>query len=48
MNIGHIQGGTRAGWRIVRPARVVRDCPACEGVVKAHFAKCPNCGTVVE
>jgi hypothetical protein len=47
MNIGHIQGGTHAGWRTQRPARVARDCPGGCGVIKSHYAKCQNCGLVV-
>jgi hypothetical protein len=51
MNIGHIQGGTHAGWRLVKqPRQWTHDCPpsapGANVVVKVTLSSysCPCCG----
>lgn len=54
MNIGHIQGGTNAGWRIVKqPEQWTHTCTAgttadykpVEAKVTLSSYSCPMCGT---
>lgn len=40
-----IAGGTRAGWRIVKPTNKKDwDCPKCQARNKFYWRNCPNCG----
>lgn len=44
MNIGHVEGGTNAGWRKVLPPHVEWDCPSCEQHNAKHLNQCLGCG----
>lgn len=41
MNIGHIAGGTNAGWRKVRQRAGGWTCPACGKSLKGFWKACP-------
>lgn len=45
MNIGHIAGGTNAGWRTVRQRAADWICPSCGKPLKGFWKTCPNDGT---
>lgn len=42
MNIGHIEGGTNAGWRKMKPARTPFTC-ACGHDNPRYVTKCLEC-----
>lgn len=46
MHIGHIAGGTNAGWRKIRAAiKTDWDCPGCGARNRYFWTRCPNnCG----
>jgi len=46
MHVGHIQGGTNAGWRIVN-AQVKDDwtCQSCGKSLRYYWVSCPIDGT---
>lgn len=44
MHIGHIAGGTNAGWRKVFAKAKDWICPECESHLKYHWKRCPSCG----
>jgi rubrerythrin len=43
VNIGHIAGGTHAGWRTVYAKAKDWICPKCDVLLKYHWKVCPNC-----
>jgi hypothetical protein len=44
MNIGHVQGGTNAGWRIVKqPKQWSHDCTGVKMTLTSY--SCPLCHT---
>lgn len=44
-NIGHIQGGTNAGWKRQFPRRIDPwDCPECDQNNNPYNVNCINCG----
>jgi hypothetical protein len=46
MNIGHVQGGTHAGWRTTKQ-QTKEDwvCETCGKLLRYYWTKCPNDGT---
>lgn len=45
MNIGHVSGGTNAGWRKVKiQAKTDWKCPSCAARNRYYWAACPACG----
>lgn len=48
MNIGTIQGGTNAGWRVVKQQSSDWTCPVRDGgcgkKIRYFWPTCPNCG----
>lgn len=45
MNIGHVSGGTNAGWRIVREQLKEMWTCACGRLNKPTYVNCPDCYT---
>jgi len=43
MNIGHVSGGTNAGWRKVRELPKEMWTCVCGRLNKASYANCPDC-----
>jgi predicted RNA-binding Zn-ribbon protein involved in translation (DUF1610 family) len=40
-----VQGGTRAGWRLLKPQNKADwECPSCHARNKFFWRNCPNCG----
>lgn len=45
MNIGHVSGGTNAGWKRQKERGQDWSCPKCLRSNKKFNANCPNCYT---
>jgi hypothetical protein len=47
MHIGHVQGGTHAGWRTVNAAQPKEDwvCDNCGKSLRYYWVRCPVDGT---
>jgi len=45
MHIGHIQGGTNAGWRKVKDPAQDWVCPSCGKALAYYWVSCPVDGT---
>lgn len=45
MNIGHVTGGTHAGWKTQRPKARDWVCPNCGTRLKHFWVACPNDNT---
>lgn len=45
MNIGHISGGTNAGWRKTNQQPKTWVCPTCGKPLKRFWVACPNDNT---
>jgi hypothetical protein len=43
MYVGHVQGGTNAGWRTVREQRTDWNCPNCNARNRYYWVNCPSC-----
>jgi hypothetical protein len=42
MNIGHVTGGTNAGWKKQKPKASEWTCPSCGKRLRGFWASCPN------